>query len=327
MRKCVVITTINEPGPVCEELAATDYELIVVGDRKTPGAYHDLDLVFLDVEDQRRRFPKLAETLPFNHYARKNLGYLYAIKEGYAIIAETDDDNHPMANWPGIDIGSVHDQVVAPQYPNIYKLFTDEHVWPRGFPLDRIALDEEIELRRDAEANVSVWQGLVNGDPDVDAIFRLTKSPRARDVEFASGRAVTLAKGVLSAFNTQNTVWVDPSMFAYLYLPSHVTFRVTDILKSYVAQFCIWARGGVIGFNGATAVQDRNPHNLLKDFEQELPLYMQFHEMIDALSSISYKGEADDLYTAYQTLAERGLVGGEELDLVELWLEAIGSDA
>ena len=327
MDRYVVITTINEPGPVFGELASTGYELIVVGDRKTPAASHDLGVVFLDVENQRRRYPKFAAKLPLDHYARKNIGYLHAIREGCTIIAETDDDNHPIPDWPNVDVGSVHDQITAPEFPNVYKLFTDDHVWPRGFPLDRVALDEEISLSASSDARVCVWQGLANGDPDVDAIFRLTRPPGAGYIEFASGRTVTLAEGVLSPFNSQSTVWVEPDMFAYLYLPSHVTFRVTDILRSYVAQFCIWARGGVIGFNGATAVQDRNPHNLLQDFEQELPLYRQFQEMIDALSSVTYEGRAEDLHAAYQALIKRNLVGAEELALVELWLEAIASDA
>jgi hypothetical protein len=52
-----------------------------------------LNCIYLDVSSQKKLFPKLSELLPYNHYCRKNLGYLYAIKKGYKIIYETDDDN------------------------------------------------------------------------------------------------------------------------------------------------------------------------------------------------------------------------------------------
>ena len=37
----------------------------------------------------------IANLLPKNHYTRKNLGYLYAIKNGADAIIDTDDDNFP----------------------------------------------------------------------------------------------------------------------------------------------------------------------------------------------------------------------------------------
>jgi hypothetical protein len=51
------------------------------------------------IKSQNKLDFKLAKFLPLNHYARKNLGYLIAIKSGAEIIIETDDDNIPAINF------------------------------------------------------------------------------------------------------------------------------------------------------------------------------------------------------------------------------------
>ena len=95
--KCVVITTINPPtATILKHIQNRSYDVIIVGDNKTPSEqYRKLECIYLDVPSQNRLFHELSSLLPFNHYCRKNLGYLYAIKKGYKIIYETDDDNIP----------------------------------------------------------------------------------------------------------------------------------------------------------------------------------------------------------------------------------------
>ena len=38
---------------------------------------------------------KIVQHLPWNHYARKMIGYLLAARENAALLAESDDDNLP----------------------------------------------------------------------------------------------------------------------------------------------------------------------------------------------------------------------------------------
>jgi len=54
---------------------------------------------------QRDQYPELADLLPYHHYCRKNIGYLYAIRQGADCILETDDDNLPLPSF-GRDIES-----------------------------------------------------------------------------------------------------------------------------------------------------------------------------------------------------------------------------
>ncbi len=230
MKKCLIITTINKENESLNKFSQTDYDLIIVGDLKSPKDYK-INCVYLDVNKQKEIYPKFSKKLPYNHYSRKNIGYLYAIKNGYDIIAESDDDNIPYDFWGKIPTDSKK-TIISPQYPNIYKLFTNINMWPRGFPLNKILSNEEIETK-ERNNNVMIWQGLSDGNPDVDAIYRLTNN--IDNIKFKENQIV-LDKNILSPFNTQNTIWMNKKVFPFLYLPSTVSFRFTDILKSYVAQ-------------------------------------------------------------------------------------------
>jgi hypothetical protein len=76
-----------------------DWQLIVVGDRKTPTDWHHEQTKFLSVSDQESSGYNIAALLPWNHYCRKMVGYVEAIKSGAEVIVDTDDDNIAKANW------------------------------------------------------------------------------------------------------------------------------------------------------------------------------------------------------------------------------------
>ncbi len=314
-KRCIVLTTVNKPTEAIRQFIRTDYDVIVVGDRKTPGDYESLDCIFLDMHAQHKHFPTISGLLPVDSYARKNIGYLYAIQHGYDIIAESDDDNIPYEHWGTLD-HRFSRTVVSPEYPNMYALYTDQLIWPRGFPLDKIRANEPV-LIEEKDGHAFIIQSLADDDPDVDAIFRLVLGGQAH---VFSNDTYVLNRNVLSPFNSQNTFWVNRSAFPYLYLPATVPFRCCDILRSYVAQYGIWPRGGQLAFTPASVRQERNPHNLIEDFESEMPLYLHFHTMMETLRSAALQGGDDDLYTMYHALHHKGMVAKSELRIVEEWI-------
>src|SRR5262249_32966791 len=118
--------------------------------------------------------------------------------------------------------------------------------------------------------SVGVWQALTDGDPDVDAIYRLT---RGEPCYFEARAPLVLELGTLSPFNSQNTAF-RRELFPLLYLPGYVRFRFTDILRGLVAQPIMWDAGYRLGFVGSNTTQIRNEHDLLRDFESELDCYL-----------------------------------------------------
>jgi hypothetical protein len=327
-QNAIVLTSIQPPTAAVKQFAALPgWEVLVVGDRKTPGPWQWPAVRFIGTEEQRALPFKIVPRLPWNHYARKMIGYLLAARQGAALLAESDDDNLPYDDWRFPEPRGTYDAIPAGRdVVNIYSLFTRQKIWPRGFPLTRItdpeALIDPRELRP-RSAEIGVWQALADDDPDVDAIYRLTDNTSCR---FARRPPVQLPPGTFSPFNSQNTAF-RRELLPLMYLPARVNFRVTDILRGYVAQPILWAAGYRLGFLGPTVRQARNAHDLQADFASELPLYTGVERILPLVQD-SVRPEAapsDNLYAVYHRLAREGIVPEAELDLLSAWLDDVAA--
>lgn len=64
---------------------------------------------------------------------------------------------------------------------------------------------------------------------------------------------------------------------------------MTDIWRSFVAQRIAWENDWAILFHEATVWQERNEHNLMKDFTDEVSGYLHNEPIGDALGELSLK--------------------------------------
>lgn len=320
MDKFIVITSIFLPTEAIEKFAKLkDWTVIVVGDKKTAADWNYPGVTYLSPEGQQEVAGKFAGLLPWNSYTRKNIGYLYAISQGARVIYETDDDNIPLDNWVNEpEFCTNADLLKDAAFVNIYSYFTDKKVWPRGIPL-RCVLGAEIpKLAAGKNLKVGVWQFLADGDPDVDAIYRLTNNT---PIYFKWREPLVLDQNTCCPFNSQNTYFCK-EVFPLLYLPSTVTFRFTDILRGLVAQPVLWAAGYHLGFAGATVLQKRNPHDYLKDFESEIPCYLQAEKVVQIAKQAvsSERSISENLMSVYRALSSKGVVSENELEILSSWL-------
>jgi hypothetical protein len=297
-------------------------KFILIGDKKTPENFNLKDCDYYSIERQKQQNFKLSNYLPYNHYARKNLGYLIAAKNGAEIIIETDDDNIPYPEfWETRKLWHNVETIEHPDWINIYNLFTDKKVWTRGFPLELINEKKDICFK---EKNIEcpIQQGLADDNPDVDAAFRLThKLP----IKFNKNLAFALGKNSISPFNSQNTTWFKKA-FPLLYLPSYCSFRMTDIWRSFIAQRLAWTCDWGILYHSPTVYQERNEHNILNDFEQEIPGYLYNFKIMDSLCNLDLKaGENcifENLIKCYTLMLEKKwLTDNKELKLLETWIK------
>lgn len=321
-----VLTTIRPPTEsvrrLSDRMAAAGGAIVVAGDRKGPASYDLPGTVFLDLETQTRGPFLLARRLPTGHYARKNIAYLEALRLGAECLYETDDDNAPLSGWrlrPETVAGARH--LAGPGWVNAYRLFSeDPDIWPRGFPLERLNDPAPRAAKGPAGVRAPVQQGLANGSPDVDAVWRLAQD---RAFDFDARPPLALAPGQWCPFNSQSTWW-RPAAFPLLYIPSFCSFRMCDIWRGFVAQRCLWAMGVGVVFHAAEVRQERNPHDLRRDFEEEIPGYRYNARIAGILTDLSLApGEAavaDNLLACYAALIEAGILPAEERALVEDWL-------
>lgn len=331
-KHAVVITSISAPNKAMKMLAdgamSRAVDFVVVGDAASPRDFNLPGCRFFGLAEQLNSGFSLAKICPTRHYSRKNIGYLLAFQAGADFVIDTDDDNLPKsAFWDPRKPSIESKTVTRPGWCNVYKYFTDSNVWPRGLPLNQIKVPPQPFEELPATAIVCpIEQGLADNNPDVDAIFRLAFE---LPFDFAHPeRQVVLGPGAWCPFNSQNTRW-HRSVFPLMYLPSFCSFRMTDIWRSFVAQRICSQNGWGILFHGATVWQERNEHDLMKDFADEVPGYMQNQKIMELLEKVQLQAGAKNigrnLRLCYETLTDAGCISRDELDLLDAWLQDVSS--
>jgi len=325
---CIVITTIQAPTAAVirfsEVISSGHGTLVVVGDEKGPESYHVNNCDFYSLRMQKEHSFLLSNLLPEGHYSRKNFGYLIAMQYGTSCIYETDDDNAPLNSWRVRTKRVSARMVRQSDWVNIYRAFSNDLIWPRGFALEKIgpSMHTALEISDDEISIVApIQQGLSAGSPDVDAIWRLILN---KDVSFAEGRCFYLPPGSWCPFNSQSTWWW-PEAFPLLYLPSYCSFRMTDIWRSFIAQRCLWAMGHGVAFHSHEVYQNRNEHSLLDDFIKEVPGYEINGDMVRTLSGLELDASEEavgaNMLHCYRSLVSEGYFPESELELVSAWLD------
>ncbi|MBL1293405.1 MAG: hypothetical protein COB61_005990 [Thiotrichales bacterium] len=309
-KKFIVITSINPPTEAVREFAKWQgWTIVIVGDRKSPSEWHCGDVVYLSIDEQTKQFPEFAALLPENTYLRKMIGYLYAFRHGAEAIFESDDDNIPYPDAANqIDAALTGQRNigttlgVSSGWVNIYSEFGASDCWPRGFPLHHINSASDGVRRGGAEDGLpwGVIQYLADEDPDVDAIYRMTRS---EPIFFARDRTFRLETESYCPFNSQATLWV-PETFPLMFLPIGVTDRVTDILRGYMSLACLWKSGYTLAYASPVVYQERNVHDLFCDFEQEIDLYRFGDAWSRNLLNVNGRSPMETFYSAIDLMVE-----------------------
>lgn len=325
MKKCVIITTINHPTQsILKHINNSNYDVIIVGDTKTPSSYKQLDCVFLDIEDQENSYPELSKIIPLNHYSRKNIGYLYAIQHNYDIIYETDDDTEPHDNFDYFIDNNKNFQYniisdTNKKWINYYKYFTDEFIWPRGYPLSQINRGDNLH-ETTTSFKPSIICGLVDNDPDVDSIFRLIFSNKI--IDWKKYKNVLIHNQNICTFNTQNTFWLDKTIFQSMFIPTTVSFRYCDILRSIIINYICFYKNKYIGIISPNVTQHRNYHNLMLDFKDEIDMFICNENIDDYISKDCYKSmdTCKLIKQIYHNLYDNKILKKNDLDILDIWM-------
>ncbi|MEX1012614.1 MAG: STELLO glycosyltransferase family protein [Waddliaceae bacterium] len=320
--KWIVLTTIFYPTEALKQLVdhaeQEGWKVVVVGDKKTPKDWKYSNAIYLNPDEQKDLNYEITKHLPWNHYCRKNIGYLYAIQHGAKIIYETDDDNYLLQfpyneNFPQ-KINTLNSELGT---VNVYHYFGQPDIWPRGYPLDLISSSGEYWIDS-KEVRVDIIQGLVNEDPDVDAIFRLTQG---KEFQFSPNPPCALEKYVICPFNTQNTIFKYDAFWG-LVIPSTTSQRVCDIWRGLITQRLLWEINSHLAFVAPTAFQKRNPHNLIRDFEEEIQLYLQSGKLINTLNKWTSSQTKIDLsiISLYECLEREKFIRQSDVILINAWI-------
>jgi hypothetical protein len=325
----LVVTSIASPNEALKELASGcrqhGMEFFLIGDEKSPRGFELEGCRFYGLREQMDLGFAFARECPTGNYARKNIGYLLAMRAAAAVIMETDDDNFPRPEfWKQRQEKLLVPLISSGGWVNTYRYFTDAKIWPRGLALESIndPVSEYGTLAIE-EVDCPIQQGLTDEDPDVDAIYRLSfPLPQY----FRTDRVIALGSDCWSPFNSQNTTWWREA-FPLLYLPAYCSMRMTDIWRSFVAQRIAWTNNWNVLFHGPTVRHDRNHHDLLRDFQDEVPGYLNNGKICAALENLTLQpgldNIVDNMRVCYSEFVRMKLIAEAEMDLLETWISDI----
>lgn len=286
MKKYIITTTINEPTEAtikfCKIADEKDFTFVIIGDTKTPhDSYKNLadaynNVVYLSPVEQDMLYPDLSEIIGWKTIQRRNIGFVYAYQNGAEVVATVDDDNIPYDSWgDNILLGQ---EIEVDEFENLScpyfdAISTTEHndLWHRGFPIEHLQVKNNIEYKGKVKMTPLVQAEFWDGDPDIDAICRLSKKPI---VKFKPFEPFTTKQ--LTPFNSQNT-FLHRSVLKY-YSVFPYTGRMDDIWGSYVMQHHF--PNSVI-FAKASVYQARNPQDLVRNLENEVIGYRNTLQLLD----------------------------------------------
>lgn len=264
-----------------------------------------------------------------NSYINNNSqGYLYAILNGAKYIYETDSDITPTRalekhfSFDAHDYGLTLACQNSSRLVNVNAHFGQPLVCPRGFPkkkLDDSHIDEYIGGRRKTSP---VQYGVLNGDPDEDPISRF-KYPKESDIKFdESSPSILFPSFRMAPYNSQNTFFHYQAFWS-LYLPTTVSFELSDIWRSYWAQRLLWLLDDTVTFFGPNAYRASKPQSSPGDTKNGKSTHSQTEQLIDFL--FEWKCTKLKFYECVielsSKMAEENFWGNQEVNGIKSWLK------
>lgn len=278
MKKFIVTTTIQKPTTAtlkfCEK---KDWTFVVVGDTGTPHKmYEKIDCVYLHPEDQQKLAPELSDLIGWRSIQRRNLGFIYAYLQGADVVATVDDDNIPYDSWgDNLLVGREH-QVDIWESENGYfdplSVTDTPTLWHRGYPIQHVSTKNSVTYCGKQQRRVLVQADLWDGDPDIDAMCRLSQRPI---VKF-SKNIEPYGSMQPSPFNSQNT-FIHRDVLPYYMVIPHIG-RMDDIWGAYLVQRQFPEN---IVYTKPSVYQDRNVQDLVTNLEKEILGYRHTLDLIN----------------------------------------------
>ena len=283
MNKIITTTTINPPTAAMREYDRMDgWELVVVGDERTP-PYKLARGTYISWEEQQAKYPKLCALLgPGSVQRGRMIAFIEAWKRGAEVMASVDDDCYPLEGWGGaLRIGdrervTMHqvDEVAFDPYSALGK--TVRHVRHRGYPRELAQTYDHDCEKWDVFLSPLVQENISVGDPDIDAIDRLSRRTKMTGIG-----PDPWCSHSFCPINTQNTFFAREAIpDFYGNIPG--IGRMDDIWAGYLFQAM---HPGTVIYASANNVQmqNRTLESMLNDLEQEMFGYRTTMHFLEAL--------------------------------------------
>ena len=207
-------------------------------------------------------------------------------------------DKHGPINHFGLDLHvgkTINVDLYEPEL-NVFdplSITKDNYIWHRGYPIEFLQKRHRVEYKGKTERKVLVQADLWDGDPDIDAMARLTYKPIVKYSDITE----PYCSNAIAPFNSQNTFLAREVIPFYSVLP--FTGRMDDIWGGYILQH--YFPNSVI-YAPASVYQDRNVQDLVTNLEKEIIGYRNTLQLVENLVNFEeiIPKEALEFYNKYK---------------------------
>ena len=287
------------------------------------------ELVYLSLKDQIYLGYKITKYLKDNSYTRRNIGYLYAIENGAKEIYEIDEDiiisnlNHLTRdlNNTFICYGLRNDSKMI----NPFYFYGEANIWPRGFRIKDIGINEDSKyyILNSSQLNIKplIFQGLINGIPDIDSILIQTRIEKNNliDFKFSNNYPLLYLPGNYIPINSKNTRYLY-DIFPYLLLPSSLNERICDIFRGYIMQKFAWSNNGGVIYYFTSTYQNKSLNLNNHQFFEEKDLFYKLDNFLDELLNSKNKYPTKIL-DYIKILVDRGFLKMNDFKLYKAFIK------
>ena len=337
--KWIILAISNPPNPSIFHLLniLNNWKIVVVSNNKEiDKEWKSLDkIIYLSLEKQNNLGYKILKYLNFDSpSARKNIGYLYAIQHGAKEIFEIDENitipdiNDLNINYQNsyICFGKRNDSSMINPYSYFKK--NNLNFWPRGFRLSDIGKYANNKFYflhpKSLLLKPLIYQGIINGFPDFDSIFLKTKIlNQLQKINFINNYPLVYLPGNYIPINSKNTKYLY-DIFPFLFLPTTVNERISDIWRGYIMQYFAWRYNGcVIYYISKNYIEERNLLNQ-SQFYRDKNLFFNIDKFLDILninSKIDFNNATDLLFKIINDLISNELLGKNEIKIYKAFFE------
>ena len=160
---------------------------------------------------------------------------------------------------------------------NPYSYFGEKFIWPRGFRLSDIGNnDNHFFLINSKQLLLKplVYQGLINGIPDVDSIFFQTRIKKISKIDFHFSKIYPLIyfPGKYIPLNSKNTIYMY-DIFPFIALPTTINQEISDILRGYIIQRFAWGYNGSILYHTSDVYRNKSNDFMSLTYKRENVLF------------------------------------------------------
>ena len=304
-KKWLVMVTYKSPTVILKKFLKSLklWRMVVIENnssnyRKWKALNSSKKLVYLSLNEQSKLGYKILNHLKINSYSRKNIGYLYAIQHGAKEIYELDEDVLIKdSNVLNINITNSHISYGVrndSKMINPYLHFGDSSLWPRGFKLKDINYDNSTKFYYINSSKISlkplIYQGLINGNPDLDSIFfqtRIENKKNIIDINFSDDiYPLIYFPNNYIPINSKNTKYLY-DIFPFLILPETDEKSLSDIWRGYILQKFAWGINGSVIYFPSKVYRNYSKDLNRIQFDEERKLFFKLDEFFESLNNIN----------------------------------------